>query len=237
MAAAGRRTALVKTGLMVGLGETAAEVDEVLRDAAAAGVDLVTIGQYLQPRRECLPVARYVEPAEFASWQRRGAELGLAVTAAPFVRSSYRAGEALHGPAADQLEAPHGPAAADSGGSPVTGAAGLLAPDCSRSRSRPRRWSCSTWTSRCCAPATCSRPPGTAAPASASGCGWTRRCGRRRSGAPTRPSSARRELTGDAHDDGLLDVIARALIEGLGGGDPAAMDAAVAAVADAWAQS
>lgn len=49
--------------------------------------------------------------------------------------------------------------------------------------------------------------------------------------------SARRELTGDAHDDGLLDVIARALIEGLGGDDPAAMDAAVAAVADAWARA
>jgi lipoic acid synthetase len=111
--AAGRP--LVKTGLMVGLGETAAEVDEVLRDAAAAGVDLVTVGQYLQPRRECLPVARYAEPAEFASWQRRGAELGLAVTAAPFVRSSYRAGEVLHGPATDQREDPHGPAAADRG--------------------------------------------------------------------------------------------------------------------------
>jgi lipoyl synthase len=89
---------LVKTGLMVGLGETAAEVAEVLTEAAAAGVDLVTIGQYLQPRRDCLPVTRYVEPSEFAAWERRGAELGLSVTAAPFVRSSYRAGEALHGP-------------------------------------------------------------------------------------------------------------------------------------------
>jgi lipoyl synthase len=88
---------LVKTGLMVGLGETAAEVGQVLTEAAAAGVDLVTIGQYLQPRRDCLPVTRYVEPSEFAAWERRGADLGLSVTAAPFVRSSYRAGEALHG--------------------------------------------------------------------------------------------------------------------------------------------
>ena len=79
-------------------------------DAAAAGVDLVTIGQYLQPRRECLPVARFVEPAEFAAWERRGAELGLAVTAAPFVRSSYRAGEALHG------RPPAGPGCADPAG-------------------------------------------------------------------------------------------------------------------------
>jgi lipoic acid synthetase len=94
----GPRRPLVKTGIMVGLGETAPEVDEVLRDAAAAGVDLVTVGQYLQPGRDCLPVARFVEPREFAGWERRGAELGLAVTAAPFVRSSYRAGEALHGP-------------------------------------------------------------------------------------------------------------------------------------------
>jgi lipoic acid synthetase len=88
---------LVKTGLMAGLGESVAEVDAVLAGCAAAGVDLVTIGQYLQPRRDCLPVRRFVTPAEFAAWERRGEELGLRVTAAPFVRSSYRAGETLHG--------------------------------------------------------------------------------------------------------------------------------------------
>ena len=86
---------LVKTGLMVGLGETAAEVGEVLADAADAGVDAVTIGQYLQPRAGCLPVARYVTPEEFEGYERRGAALGLTVVAAPFVRSSYRAGELL----------------------------------------------------------------------------------------------------------------------------------------------
>ena len=59
--------------------------------------DSVTIGQYLQPRRDCLPVRRFVTPAEFAVWERRGERLGLRVTAAPFVRSSYRAGEALLG--------------------------------------------------------------------------------------------------------------------------------------------
>ena len=86
---------LVKTGLMVGLGETAGEVAGVLADAAAAGVDAVTIGQYLQPHAGCLPVARYVPPEEFEGYERRGAALGLTVVAAPFVRSSYRAGELL----------------------------------------------------------------------------------------------------------------------------------------------
>jgi lipoic acid synthetase len=86
---------LVKTGLMVGLGETAAEVGDVLADAAGAGVHAVTIGQYLQPDAGCLPVVRYVPPQEFESYERRGAALGLTVAAAPFVRSSYRAGELL----------------------------------------------------------------------------------------------------------------------------------------------
>ena len=86
---------LVKSGLMVGLGETAGEVADVLADCAAAAVDVVTIGQYLQPERGCLPVARYVAPEEFHEYERRGAALGLKVAAAPFVRSSYRAGELL----------------------------------------------------------------------------------------------------------------------------------------------
>jgi len=90
---------LVKSGLMVGLGERTAEVEEALSDCAAAGVDAVTIGQYLQPDAGCLPVARYVEPAEFATYRKRGAALDLRVAAAPFVRSSYRAGELLERPA------------------------------------------------------------------------------------------------------------------------------------------
>ena len=94
-----RPRALVKTGLMVGLGERTAEVEEVLGDCAVAGVDAVTIGQYLQPDAGCLPVARYVEPTEFASYEKCGAALGLQVAAAPFVRSSFRAGELLERPA------------------------------------------------------------------------------------------------------------------------------------------
>jgi lipoic acid synthetase len=91
------RRPLVKTGLMVGLGERDDEIATTLADCAAAGVDAVTVGQYLQPDTACLPVRRYVSPEEFAAYERRGAELGLAVRAAPFVRSSYRAGEFLAG--------------------------------------------------------------------------------------------------------------------------------------------
>jgi lipoic acid synthetase len=93
---------LVKSGLMVGLGERTAEVEEVLSDCAAAGVDAVTIGQYLQPDAGCLPVARYVEPTEFASYEKRGAALGLQIAAAPLVRSSYRAGELMERPAGER---------------------------------------------------------------------------------------------------------------------------------------
>jgi lipoic acid synthetase len=87
--------ALIKTGIMAGLGEQADEVDDLLADCARVGADVVTIGQYLQPRRDRLPVVRYVAPGEFAAWERRGAALGLRVHAAPFVRSSYRAAEVL----------------------------------------------------------------------------------------------------------------------------------------------
>jgi lipoic acid synthetase len=88
------RPTLVKTGLMLGLGETAGEVAAVLADCAVAGADLVTVGQYLSPAG-CLPVARYVPPDEFEALVPLGARLGLRVVAGPFVRSSYRAGEAL----------------------------------------------------------------------------------------------------------------------------------------------
>lgn len=88
------RPPLVKTGLMLGLGETADEVAAALADCAAAGAGLVTVGQYLSPAG-CLPVVRYVDPGEFAVLVPAGARLGLRVIAGPFVRSSYRAGEAL----------------------------------------------------------------------------------------------------------------------------------------------
>ena len=80
---------------MVGLGEMADELLAVLDDCAAAGVDAVTLGQYLQPDRSCLPVTRYVPPREFDELRRAGEERGLRVVAGPFVRSSYRAGELL----------------------------------------------------------------------------------------------------------------------------------------------
>jgi lipoic acid synthetase len=89
---------LVKSGLMVGFGERGDEVAAVLADCATAGVDLVTIGQYLQPDRGCLPVVRYVDPAEFHAYERQGAALGVRVVAAPFVRSSYLAGDLLGRP-------------------------------------------------------------------------------------------------------------------------------------------
>src|SRR5665647_1100445 len=70
---------LVKSGLMVGLGESGDEVAAVLADCAVAGVDLVTIGQYLQPDRACLPVARYVDPTEFHAYERQAGAIGLQV--------------------------------------------------------------------------------------------------------------------------------------------------------------
>jgi lipoic acid synthetase len=85
-------TILTKSGLMVGLGETDDEVLDVLRDLRAAGVDIVTIGQYLRPSDRELPVDRFVTPMEFHELRRRGLELGfLGVYAGPFVRSSYNA--------------------------------------------------------------------------------------------------------------------------------------------------
>ncbi len=91
---------LVKTGLMVGLGETRPEVLAVLRDAAACGVRAVTIGQYLQPGPGHRPVARFWRPEEFADLAAAGRALGLVrVEAGPLVRSSYHAREQLEGAA------------------------------------------------------------------------------------------------------------------------------------------
>lgn len=83
---------LTKSGLMLGLGETQEEVLELLRDLREAGCDLLTIGQYLQPRQDCLPVVRYVTPEEFEEHKRIGEEMGFrAVASGPFVRSSFHA--------------------------------------------------------------------------------------------------------------------------------------------------
>jgi lipoyl synthase len=85
-----------KSGLMLGLGETGDEVRELLRAMRGAGVDIVTIGQYLRPSRENLPVVEYVAPSVFDAYRDFGESLGFRhVFAGPFVRSSYRAEEAL----------------------------------------------------------------------------------------------------------------------------------------------
>lgn len=88
------RGILLKSGLMVGLGETGGEVDQVLRDLRDAGCDVVTIGQYLQPKVEKLPVSEFVTPEAFALYARAGKALGFRkVFSGPFVRSSYHAKE------------------------------------------------------------------------------------------------------------------------------------------------
>ncbi len=81
-----------KSGLMLGLGETEAEVIEVMRDLRHHDCDMLTLGQYLQPSQGHLPVARYVHPDEFERLREIGAELGFAnVASGPLVRSSYHA--------------------------------------------------------------------------------------------------------------------------------------------------
>jgi lipoic acid synthetase len=77
---------------MVGLGETAPEVRALLRDLRAVGTAVATIGQYLQPARRNLPVAEYVEPAQFEQYRDYGLSLGFRmVFSGPLVRSSYMA--------------------------------------------------------------------------------------------------------------------------------------------------
>ncbi len=83
---------LTKSGLMLGLGETMDEVKATMRDLRAWGVDILTIGQYLQPSRKHLPIARYYTPEEFVELKEFGLEIGFRwVESAPLVRSSYRA--------------------------------------------------------------------------------------------------------------------------------------------------
>ncbi len=91
-----RGARFTKTSIMVGLGETEAEVQECLEELRDAGVDIVTFGQYLRPTQEArhLPVVEYVAPEQFARYQEMAEEMGfLYVASGPLVRSSYRAGE------------------------------------------------------------------------------------------------------------------------------------------------
>jgi lipoic acid synthetase len=83
-----------KTGIMVGLGESGDEVRATIEDIRAAGVEILTIGQYLQPTGKHLPVDRFVHPDEFAAWREHALALGFAhCESGPLVRSSYHAHE------------------------------------------------------------------------------------------------------------------------------------------------
>jgi lipoyl synthase len=88
---------LTKSGIIVGLGETNDEVVETMRDLRAHGVDVVTIGQYLQPSAKHATIDRWVHPDEFKWFREQGEELGFgSVFSGPLVRSSYRADEQRH---------------------------------------------------------------------------------------------------------------------------------------------
>lgn len=83
---------IVKSGIMVGLGETETEVEEVLTDLKNVGCQMVTIGQYLQPTKNNIPVAEYVTPEQFEKYRQFGLEIGFgSVESAPLVRSSFMA--------------------------------------------------------------------------------------------------------------------------------------------------
>ncbi|MCC5856543.1 MAG: lipoyl synthase [Ectothiorhodospiraceae bacterium] len=91
-----RPEVLTKTSLMLGLGETDAEIREVLQDLKEARVDIVTFGQYLRPTVNHLPVERFVTPEQFAEYRRWGLDMGFVeVVSGPLVRSSYRADQVL----------------------------------------------------------------------------------------------------------------------------------------------
>jgi lipoyl synthase len=91
-----RPTVLTKTSLMLGLGETDAEILETMLDLRAAAVDILTLGQYLRPTANHLEIARFVTPAEFDRYRQQALELGfLECVSGPLVRSSYRAEQAL----------------------------------------------------------------------------------------------------------------------------------------------
>ncbi|MHC4464514.1 MAG: lipoyl synthase, partial [Planctomycetota bacterium] len=79
-----------KSSIMLGLGETDEEVEDVLQDLRNVGCDRITIGQYLKPSKNSLEVAKYVRPAEFDCWKQKATGLGFSwVMSSPFARSSY----------------------------------------------------------------------------------------------------------------------------------------------------
>ena len=83
-----------KSGRMLGLGEEDAEVENTLKDLQSAGCRILTLGQYLQPSKDHLPVERFIPPEEFEAWRKKAIKLGFTeVASGPFVRSSYHAKE------------------------------------------------------------------------------------------------------------------------------------------------
>ena len=85
---------VTKTSIMLGLGEEAHEVRQVMRDMRSAGVEIFTLGQYLQPSRRHMKVVRMLPPEEYDAWQAEGMAMGFKyVASGPLVRSSYKAGE------------------------------------------------------------------------------------------------------------------------------------------------
>jgi len=87
---------LTKSSIMLGFGETDDDIKQTMKDLRSAGVDCVTLGQYMQPTKRHLKVKEYVSPERFNQWKEYGDELGFLYTASgPLVRSSYRAGEFL----------------------------------------------------------------------------------------------------------------------------------------------
>ncbi|KAJ2458796.1 hypothetical protein GGF42_001851 [Coemansia sp. RSA 2424] len=87
-------TLLTKSSIMLGVGETDAEVLQTMKDLRAVGVDIVTLGQYMRPTKRHMKVHEYVTPEKFKHWEQVGNELGFLYTASgPLVRSSYKAGE------------------------------------------------------------------------------------------------------------------------------------------------
>jgi lipoyl synthase len=91
---AAKLNARTKSGIMVGLGETTEEVEQVMADLVNTGCRMLTIGQYLQPSKKHLPVARYVAPEEFQQYKRVALELGFKhVESGPLIRSSYHANQ------------------------------------------------------------------------------------------------------------------------------------------------
>jgi len=91
---ASAKNIFVKSGLMLGLGETDDEVFHTMDDLLHSGCRILTLGQYLQPTRNHIPVNRFIPPEAFHAWREKALEMGFQqVVSGPFVRSSYHAGE------------------------------------------------------------------------------------------------------------------------------------------------